>query len=242
MDRRVISLAHRFVKYRRQGFADDLARLWQKVERVVLDSRLAEAEQAGTDDKDVKVAGEALLLDEIAALKARLRVLEQLLADAGSAPPELARAGLSDAPVVPLILEAGGLGADHYMAPGNGFFALEVDDSGRMYRWTGPTHEFIFDLDCDRRQKHTLQLVLLSGVRPEQCANLALLVDGEPASLKVVREGDTWLMTFSLPPRDEPGLTTLMFITTRVFRPIDLGQGDDTRPLGVRFLALRKID
>ena len=32
----------------------------------------------------------------------------------------------------------------------------------------------------------------------------------------------------------------LQFVVPRVYRPVDLGQGDDRRPLGVRFLRLQK--
>jgi hypothetical protein len=238
LNRRMLSLARRFMRDRRQGFAGDLLNRWRRIERILIDRRIDAESGPSLDTGTVQAA---VVLDEIADLRARLRRIETMLAKAASEGDDKPGTHDGRTPVLPLRLADGGIGADQYMPPDNGFYALECDASGRLYRWTGPTHEFRFDLDHERATPTTLQLVLLGSVRADQCENLGLLVDDQPVALTIRREGDRWLATFVLPACDRSGLTSLQFVVPRLYRPVDLGQGDDRRPLGVQFAYLQKI-
>ena len=236
LERHVMTWARRFVQGNRQGRGGDLAVLWRRLERIVLERRMVSAEAAETDPE----AGRAqLVVDELADIKARLRRLEASLeelegADAGSA--------VELPPLHPVAFgDDGAIGADHYMPPASGFYALELDPSGRMYRWTGPTHEFVFDVELDRGRATLVSLHLLGGVHPSQCENLALLVDDRPVNLQIRHDAGGYVARFTVPSRPGRDFATLMFIVPRVFRPADLGQGDDWRPLGVRFVKLQKL-
>lgn len=234
MEPSLVKSARQFVRNNRQGFGREMLDLWQKIEVAILRRRLAEpvpleGEETPTDP----------IVEELAELRARLRRIEDLLDSLGTAEEEV---GPQRPPPQPAKLAPGEeFGADRYISPFNGFYPTEPDPSVGAFRWTGPTNEFLFHLDVDRAGKVQFELQLLGAMRPEQCEGIALIADGLPVPLDFTRAGGAYNVRFELAPAKGRNLTLLLFIVPRLYRPVDLGSGDDIRLLGVRFRALKML-
>lgn len=224
----------RLARGNRQGYGRDMLELLRQVERSILRRRLSQqgsSERGDTED---------VLVEELAEIRARLRRLEDLLE---SLDDETVGRPSGAAPVRPVHLDKGeALGADRYLSPLNGFYPLEVDPEGNAFRWTGPTHEFLFDLAVDRTQTARFELCLQAGVKADQCEGIALIADGVHTPVEVLTESAGYIVRFELPVGQTGDITTLVFVAPRVYRPADLDGGTDWRMLGVCFKHLKLLD
>ena len=229
----LVNAARRFARDKRQGYGKEIHDVLQQVERLTLLHRLSE--RCSTEHYDV----ESPIVDELADIIARLRRLEGLFEAVGD---EALGRSFSSAPVRPVPIARGeALAADCYFSPFNGFYPLEVEPSGSAFRWTGPTHEFQFDLAFDRTQAACFQLGLRGGVQPSQCEGIFLIADGVHIPVEVSLDNAGYTISFELPPAPFSEITRLVFVVPRVFRPADSDGGTDLRMLGVCFVHLKLL-
>lgn len=179
-----------------------------------------------------------LLIEEVADLRARLRRLEELLERAGSGQSE--KADVPSLPSTTRLAVGDSLDAGRFLSPFSGFYPVESDAATGLFRWTGPTNEFTFHLDLDRKPAAHFELRLLGALKAEQCEGLMLVADGGQVPLRIDRTPEGYSAHFQLAPAKQ-AFTILMFIVPRIFRPADIHDSDDLRPLGVRFRDLKLL-
>lgn len=116
-----------------------------------------------------------------------------------------------------------------------GFYALETNDRGAPFRWTGPDRDFHFTVSIDRSSPRRLvfrDAQTLDGAQP---AGVRLFVDSLEVELKTA--GATLHAELPpLPSTERP--THLAFLLDRVASPAQLGDSKDTRLLGLTFYQL----
>ncbi|MBV9694762.1 MAG: hypothetical protein JO261_13775, partial [Alphaproteobacteria bacterium] len=117
----------------------------------------------------------------------------------------------------------------------DGFYAPELTEEGVVFRWTGPSPQFSFNVYIDRSQGADLRLETLSCIDPELQRKVSLFVDGESVALDVSASGDGFIATAELPKSAEAGATTLTFALPAALPPHG---GDDSRQLGTAFRRL----
>jgi hypothetical protein len=119
-----------------------------------------------------------------------------------------------------------------------GFHELEHDGEGQPYRWTGPDRHFSFQILIDRSAPAAFTLCFgsfFADVSPDQ---LQAFVDGSEVALSVQSTSNGYEASSALPPRSEPGETTLTFVVPKVGSP-QSNNSPDKRVLGVMFRWLK---
>lgn len=125
--------------------------------------------------------------------------------------------------------------ASQSLYPRHGFYGLEYGDKGAPFSWTGPSHNFSFDIFIDRSSGAQLELRALACLDFERQKNLKLLVNGEAVTPNVVQHGRGLILRAALPAADDDRGTNLVFTVPEVLRPAD---SPDTRLLGIAFQSL----
>ena len=176
----------------------------------------------------------AIISSELAALDATVRAL-QAQVNALRAVTELypALRSVQDAAQSTVALpKTYSVDATELLLPGNGFYHLEYSENGRPYRWTGPRNTFTFTMWVDRTSPLRLTLAIF-GFANDHCETLDAVVDGRRFRTAPAPSG---YAIDEIPPRDEPGLTTIIFEVPamRVPKPEEA----DQRVLGVSFHRL----
>jgi hypothetical protein len=119
---------------------------------------------------------------------------------------------------------------DQMLSPRDGFYPAEITDSGRAFRWTGPTREFSYEVYVERSQGAGLKLEVLNCIDYEAQKDLKLLVDGQPVPLESTQVGSGFEVQAQLPPSGEGRASNLLFVVPAVLAPPD---SSDDRLLGV---------
>lgn len=121
--------------------------------------------------------------------------------------------------------------ASELLFPADGFYALEYDDQGRPYRWTGPQQTFCFNVWVDRNRALSLDLHTIGFGASENANGLRAIIDG---SCFEARPTESGFRVSEIPPRPEPGPTTIVIEVAKMLKPA----GEDLRTLGVLFHRL----
>ena len=118
-----------------------------------------------------------------------------------------------------------------------GFHALEQDENGMPYRWSGPERTFAISIFVDRRRPMAFALCFGRLYSDAPLELLRAFVDGEDAGLSIARLPNRYEARGLLPPREEPGATVLTFVVPEMQSPADGGLADE-RQLGLSFECL----
>ena len=117
----------------------------------------------------------------------------------------------------------------------SGFYALEYDQKGRHYRWTGPESTFHFNFHLDRTSPLKFTLLVQEPDR-SLSTKLRCFTDHIECPLVCVDVEDSCEYSGILFPREIYGLTCLTFQVPKVFIPNSDGDSmKDIRTLGVMF-------
>ncbi len=128
--------------------------------------------------------------------------------------------------------------AAHSLSGAAGFHALEHDETGAPFRWTGPDPSFAFDFFIDRTHgaHFTLRFIrLYCGSDP---SSLRCFVDGTetPLTFTVTLKGVE--AAGAIRPRTAAGATIVSFLCSAMSSPAELEATDDDRSLGLAFKSL----
>ena len=160
---------------------------------------------------------------ELAALKLAQRARDILLPKA-----ELVYQGRKEAQI----------DASAPLPPERGFHALERDGNGTVFRWTGPTPQFHYDLHLDRSELLMFSLhVPLWGA--EHAKGLSVSSDGRMIPLRRRNVGRSVVLDGVLQPRADVGLTRLDFAVERMQTVAAKTEGAAPRELGIPVLRLK---
>ncbi|HWA89241.1 MAG TPA: hypothetical protein VG889_04355 [Rhizomicrobium sp.] len=121
---------------------------------------------------------------------------------------------------------------DQMISLRDGFYPAEVAGDGTAFRWTGPSREFVFDVFVERRWGGSLKLDVLNCIDYEAQKDLALFVDGVPATVEIEQQGSGFAARAALAASDEGRSTNLVFVLPAVLTPPG---SEDERLLGVAF-------
>lgn len=189
----------------------------------------------------IEASGDAMavLMEELAVLRVRQDQIERLLSQA--AEPEQLRERPAR-PVASLRLMPGqAITAADYLSPLAGFHPVESDESGQLFRWTGPRHEFSFDLDLGVTSEALFEMILLGSFCPNQAESLGLLCEGAWLKKTCHTARDRTTIRFSLSDVPASGRVSLICVVAKVGSPASQDNNDDRRVLGVRFHELRRL-
>jgi len=124
--------------------------------------------------------------------------------------------------------------AHHPLRSADGFYPPERTADGIVYRWTGPSAHFTFNVFIDRSRGADVVLETISCVDPVLQRSVSLFVNGESLALEVVPSGDGFAALAMLPACAESCATNLTFTL-----PAALSPGtEDSRQLGTAFHRL----
>ena len=128
--------------------------------------------------------------------------------------------------------------ASQYLSPEEGFYALEYEQDGRPYRWTGPRPDFSFTVYVDRTVPLRLQLDVGYMVDPKVQADIAVVVDGAevPLDMRPRKGGGGYSGEALIAPGENLRATNIVFVVPRV---LPAKAASDARSLGVAFRELR---
>jgi hypothetical protein len=115
-----------------------------------------------------------------------------------------------------------------------GFYALEHDNNGAPFRWSGGQPSFSFVVSIDRRASIELELQLMAVIDLRRQSPLRLELDGAEYRCEITPEGDHLAGRLLLPLRAAAGPTRLTFTVPALLRP----DGSDRRELGIAFREL----
>lgn len=214
---------------RQQGIDEKTLAIWREIETTAIRGRLSTVDDpVGQNDEVIAI---------LADMSARIRFLESV----AQLP---SRAGMdvvhhAEPPYTIPLAVGEGFDASIFIPPFNGLYPLEHDPSGRPFRWSGPSHEFGFTIQVDRHDPVRVETLFAGALRDDQYKGLGVMVDSRWITSTFLAESAA--LQFTLPPRQEVGMTNLLFVVPQLLRPVDLGMGQDQRPLGVCFHALRVL-
>jgi len=195
---------------------------------------LARFDRSSSEKLLLSFAAEIVRLSrEQADLAARLLAVEQLQAVADRLLP--ASGGEAAAEELPQTVQ---IEACHAMPDGTGFYPLEFDQAGMASRWTGPGAGFSLGFFVDRRYGGKFKLSFSRFAANVPASFMRCLHDGKPAEFTVHDLRNGYELSGILPPRRDPGATLLTFVCPATASPAQLGQGTDTRQLGLCFQRL----
>lgn len=218
----------KFVHERAQGAMQDRIAAATKIESFALARRI---EQSGD--------AMAAMMEELAELRVRQDQIERLLSQAAEPEQLQERPAL---PVAPLRLMPGeAITAADYLSPLAGFYPVESDESGQLFRWTGPRHEFSFDLDLGLTGAVLFEMVLLGSFCPNQAESMGLQCEGAWLKRTFHTASDRTTIQFRLPDVPASGRVSLICVVAKVGSPASQDNSDDRRVLGVRFNELRRL-
>lgn len=119
-----------------------------------------------------------------------------------------------------------------------GFHALERDGNGAIFRWTGPSQHFHYDLHLDRSVPLMFSLqVPMWGA--EHAKGLSCTSEGRNIPLRRRQLGRTVVLDGMLDPRAEPGLTRIDFLADHLQTVAPKTEGGKSRQLGLPVLRLK---
>jgi hypothetical protein len=160
----------------------------------------------------------------VALIERRLTLLEREVADLkasisggaeGAQPPQYIQIGC-DAP---------GLIASR---------AYELEkEGGRSFCWIGSSQAIQVKLPIAPVKPAICSITMKPHPQVEM-GNLRLIVNDHQTSFKMVKTGENSLLVFNVPASSRPHID-IYFDRIRSIRPIDTGEGDDTRLLAFRF-------
>jgi len=117
--------------------------------------------------------------------------------------------------------------------PEKGFYGIEHDEKGNLFRWTGPDNSFFFDLHLCRTKPLKFNLNLARwGTAPTN--RIRCFADNK--EIPLIRKLTSLAIEYSgvLLPSEAMGVTRLEFLVARMFKP---NPADDLSPLlGVVFV------
>ena len=194
---------------------------------------LARLDRSAPENLLASLASEFMLLHRgYLSLLARVNALEvsQTLLDQVAAPRTVAAEPLPRSVIID---------AAFSLATEAGFHAVEYDQQGNQYRWTGPDSTFYFQILIDRSVPARLRL---HGMRiyseiPDQ--KIRCYVDGWDIEIDQVVVQGGFELQGTLPARHTPGGTAITFVCPALGSPADHGYSDDKRRLGLAFRWLR---
>jgi hypothetical protein len=120
-----------------------------------------------------------------------------------------------------------------------GFYALEYDQAGNAYRWTGPEPVFFFEILLNRQSAALLRMRYSRLLVEFPNQKVRCYVDGEEIQTELVRVEGEFESRIVVPPRAGSGGTVIMFVCPGVAAPVDLQLSNDARKLGLAFRWLR---
>jgi hypothetical protein len=125
--------------------------------------------------------------------------------------------------------------ADQMLRTHDGFYSVEHTSDGTPFRWTGPSVQFCFSVFVDRSAGADVQLLALSSIDFEIQKKVALVADGQTIPVVVATDPPGFAIKAFLPPREDHGVTSLVFVLPAVLTPPD---SNETRALGIAFARL----
>jgi hypothetical protein len=125
--------------------------------------------------------------------------------------------------------------ADQMLPLHDGFYSVEHTSDGIPFRWTGPSVQFCFSVFIDRSAGADVHLLALSSIDFELQKKLTLVADGKTIPVDVAPDSRGFAITAFLPPREDHGVTSLVFVLPAVLTPPN---SSETRALGIAFARL----
>lgn len=195
---------------------------------------LARLDRSSPDALLASLGAELLRLHEAyAAMSARLNALEvtQSLQDKVLEAEQLHQ--LSELP------NALSIEASFALPASAGFYALEYDNVGNPFRWTGPDPVFHFEIMLNRTGPANLCMRYMRLFAALSNQKVRCYVDGDEIETEHWAIDSECEVRGLIPPREGPGATVVMFVCPRVASPADLHVSEETRKLGLAFRWLK---
>ncbi len=123
------------------------------------------------------------------------------------------------------------------LLPDQGFYTLETTGTGDPYRWT--KQNFHFDVPINRETEKSIELNLLSSIKPELLERIECYANGEELFLEKVPSKNGARFKGILEPAEVLSTTKLSFSAITAYTPKELDpEVEDGRELAVTFTKL----
>lgn len=123
------------------------------------------------------------------------------------------------------------------LLPDQGFYNAETTGTGVSYRWT--KQNFYFDIPINRESEKSIELNLLSAIKPELLENIECYANGVEVILEKTSSKKGITFKGVLEPAEVSNITKLSFHTVASYSPKDLNPDvEDKRELAVTFINL----
>lgn len=197
-------------------------------------------EQAATNNDDPFEAIRAMfrvVADNLGQVKARQLLMETELAKLQLSTSDVLNKSWFGAAVAPhSVFSEGGIAAGELLA-GVNLYPVEYAQDGFSYRWTGPGQEVRLLLPLDRSKELVGRVNVVSVLYDECLRDVRVKLDGKFLHLIEQPTMETGIQ-FVVPESEGEAQSVLQIMTGRCVSPLDVGKGDDRRPLGIAFNSL----